>query len=362
MNLAPNEDEFEVSLFGPGIGESLVIHLGFGDWVIVDSCLNENNRPVSLEYLSSIGVEAATQVRLVVATHWHDDHVRGISEVLQVAETAKFACSAALQKQEFLMMVEAAKLVSILDENPGTTEFSKIFEILQSRSLGKKLKGPDHWASHCMRIFLGSGSETTELWALSPSAASIADALAANFPNAGEIIRRFVPAGPNQSSIVLLMRAAGAHVLLGGDLESTADNNRGWKAVIASSERPKGPSCTYKVAHHGSKNADEDGIWHSLLEPSPVAIVAPYARGCNPLPSEGDIKRILNKTPNAYCTVFPPTKTASNHGPVDKTMNEVSLSRRQLRSKPGHIRVRVPIADPSNLSVELLDGAVKLQS
>lgn len=36
----PVADELEVSVFGPGVGESVVVHLGHGDWMVVDSCLN----------------------------------------------------------------------------------------------------------------------------------------------------------------------------------------------------------------------------------------------------------------------------------------------------------------------------------
>ena len=36
----PGEDEFEVVLLGPGYGESIVLHVGYGGWIIVDSCIN----------------------------------------------------------------------------------------------------------------------------------------------------------------------------------------------------------------------------------------------------------------------------------------------------------------------------------
>jgi hypothetical protein len=35
----PRPDELELSLFGSGIGESLAVHLGNGEWAIVDSGL-----------------------------------------------------------------------------------------------------------------------------------------------------------------------------------------------------------------------------------------------------------------------------------------------------------------------------------
>jgi len=37
-------DELEVSVFGPGYGESLAIHLGLGSWIIIDSCRHNQTR------------------------------------------------------------------------------------------------------------------------------------------------------------------------------------------------------------------------------------------------------------------------------------------------------------------------------
>lgn len=34
----PDAQEMEITLFGPGYGESVVVHLGDQHWFIVDSC------------------------------------------------------------------------------------------------------------------------------------------------------------------------------------------------------------------------------------------------------------------------------------------------------------------------------------
>jgi glyoxylase-like metal-dependent hydrolase (beta-lactamase superfamily II) len=74
----PGESEFEVSVFGPGHGECIVLHVGKGDWVVVDSHRDsETNEPVALRYLQTLGVNSAERVKMVVATHWHDDHMDG---------------------------------------------------------------------------------------------------------------------------------------------------------------------------------------------------------------------------------------------------------------------------------------------
>ena len=76
----PASDEIEVSLFGPGYGECVLIHLGLGEWLVVDSCVNQyaGGTP-ALDYLQTIGVDIAHAVVIVTASHWHDDHIRGLS-------------------------------------------------------------------------------------------------------------------------------------------------------------------------------------------------------------------------------------------------------------------------------------------
>jgi len=34
----PNNDEFELTVFGPGIGESIVLHIPGIGWALIDSC------------------------------------------------------------------------------------------------------------------------------------------------------------------------------------------------------------------------------------------------------------------------------------------------------------------------------------
>jgi glyoxylase-like metal-dependent hydrolase (beta-lactamase superfamily II) len=67
-----------------------------GRWIIVDSCIDGTSRgPKPLDYLNKIGVDVTSAVEVVVATHWHDDHVRGISKILQACQSAIFCCAGA---------------------------------------------------------------------------------------------------------------------------------------------------------------------------------------------------------------------------------------------------------------------------
>jgi hypothetical protein len=52
LSKPPEADEIEVSVFGPGFGESIVAHLTRGAWITVDSCLDkETLSPAARELL-----------------------------------------------------------------------------------------------------------------------------------------------------------------------------------------------------------------------------------------------------------------------------------------------------------------------
>jgi hypothetical protein len=96
----PASNEIEVTLFGPGYGEAIAVHLGDGAWMMVDSCIDPDSKATaSGTYLEQIGVDAR-QVRSIVASHWHDDHVRGISQLAAKYPTADFVLSTVLNTKE----------------------------------------------------------------------------------------------------------------------------------------------------------------------------------------------------------------------------------------------------------------------
>jgi glyoxylase-like metal-dependent hydrolase (beta-lactamase superfamily II) len=104
---APNADEVALSVIGPGYGEALAVHLGNGSWMLVDSCIAEGEAlPPSLTYLDDLGVDPSA-VALVVATHWHDDHIRGLSTLVDECKRARFYCSAAFRNRALLTLVKA---------------------------------------------------------------------------------------------------------------------------------------------------------------------------------------------------------------------------------------------------------------
>lgn len=103
----PPADTLEISLFGTGVGEGLAVHLGDGNWALVDTCREiSNGIPLNLAYLESIGVDVEVAVKIIIATHWHDDHVDGLSNIIDRCPNARLAFSQALACDEFLSLVQ----------------------------------------------------------------------------------------------------------------------------------------------------------------------------------------------------------------------------------------------------------------
>ena len=131
MNIA------EVTLIGTGgYGESILVNLGLKNWIIVDSCINpETKYPLALEYLKDNGI-SFEDVKLIVCTHWHDDHIKGISKVFEECINAKISFGKAHSPEKFLnyMSFDFQK-GKIERHNSSTYEFAKCVEILTQRNI-----------------------------------------------------------------------------------------------------------------------------------------------------------------------------------------------------------------------------------
>jgi hypothetical protein len=359
QSLRPTSSEFELSIFGPGIGECLVIHLGNQEWAVVDSCLDEFGEPVALEYFRRLGVDPAKHVKLIAVTHWHDDHIRGIAKTVREASSGEFACSAALSCEEFYQLVSIGKTIKLVGNTSGTSELGEVLDEMQRR--GRRIPAPDHFMSAGSVIFAGRSVKIT---AVSPSSATIATAhkvLATRIEELKDNIGRVGDVRPNDLSAALIVETPHHNLLLGGDLEKGNQACLGWNAVLQSKVIPSRQSSAYKVAHHGSEGADLNGLWQQLLVSDPKVLLTPYARGRKKLPSREDVTRIKSYSTAVYCTVWPSTAPPPARRNVDKTINQVAKNRRALKKKPGQIRLRFDMnSTNAQPQIDCFDGALQL--
>jgi beta-lactamase superfamily II metal-dependent hydrolase len=365
---APAADELEVSLFGPGIGESVVVHLGSNEWLIVDSCCAKGSKtPAALEYLQRIGVDVGSGVKLVVVTHWHDDHIKGIAKVLEAATSAGLFCSAALNGREFLKFVSHYKDNALQAASSGVDEMYDVLTLIRRRraAAGQPTRstGPE-WVKANECLWRREALPGT-VHALSPSSSAMTLALQ-EFGNALDTItprKRAVAQTPNEVAVVLWVEVAGVRVLLGSDLEETSDPTSGWKAIVSATAKPAGKAHVLKVPHHGSVTAHNDDMWTSMLEAKPQALLTTFTSG-KPLPTYRDVERIAARAATLHSTT-PPTgwSPPRRDTAVERTVRNVVKSRRLVRGPMGHIRLRCKLEGSTpSFSIDLFGPALRLAS
>lgn len=369
----PGDKDVEVHLFGPGYGESVLVHLGFNQWLIVDSCVARGSgAPAPTAYLESIGVDPATAVKVIVASHWHDDHVRGLSEVVRTCKTAEFWCSGALLERDFLILMRDVAKGSMTRAGSGVDEFRGVIEELRARAAGQRIGGIGlHFAESDKLIWQRQtpAEHVAVVHSLSPSdaerllsiqkIAGLVQELSEKRP------RRRIPAiRPNNTAISLHVRVGNAHLLLGADLEEIGTpplQDCGWTAVVTSTRRPSAKSTLFKVAHHGSSTAHCELVWTDMLEPKPLAILTPFRNGSVRLPTEADVTRLRERAKDVFITARLASRRAKPANPV--VAREFALTARAVweAAAMGHVRASIPEGEASaGWRIAALHGATRL--
>ena len=302
-------------------------------------------------------------------THWHDDHIRGASQVLARCKQAKFWCSSAIGTGDFFTLVCLSKGSGMASS--GVDEFRAILEILSQRKpsgVRSAAVGPE-W----LLAGMSPVSYRPTLWmrgvrilALSPSAASLTLAyrqIANLLPREGEDRRRVVRQSPNQSSLVLSVESKWFRAILGADLENSANPAVGWGAIVQSHRPNLDLADQLKVPHHGSRNADNPEVWRVLLKKNPIAVVTPNSALRQPLPTPADVARIRRRTNRGFCTSRPGgRKPTTRGGAIDKTADSVAKNRRTVLGSMGHVRCRIGAGWVRTAPrIELLSGAYPLE-
>jgi hypothetical protein len=362
----PQADEIEVSIFGPGFGECIVVHLTDQTWVVIDSCLDaQTKEPAALVYFEKIGVDAAKHVRFVVSTHWHDDHIRGIGKVFGKCESAKFVCAHGLGSEEFRKIISLySRLFSA--GGPGVDEMNQVISTLKKRRKPNDLVSPK---------FVSEGTIVYEqrvkqilVKALSPSSAACLAAVArfaeSLLPKEDQRRSRVPLMKPNDLAVALTIKVADLAFLLGSDLEEDGRAGLGWQAVSDQFCETDNSHEGFKIAHHGSENGHHPDVWPKMMKQHAWAVLTPYLHGKKPLPSIQDVERICSLTPAAFITAPSSTSGYSHPSPlVRRQLREMNVSIVQEGARQGHVRLRKRVGAADNdWTVELFGAACELIS
>lgn len=330
------------------------MHLGNGRWAVVDSCEDENGHPLALRYLEALGVDPARSVILIVTTHWHDDHIRGMGQLVQTCEAANFSCASVLTSEEFMQTVRA------LDDRhdsgrvrSGLRELHTVLVTLRRRRTSPIYASPN-------RVILSESGCCIR--SLSPSDSMYLEflrSIAGVRAPIGQSKNRIPALRPNQVSVALWVTMDNTAAVLGADLERL-----GWKHVLALSARPRGLASVFKVPHHGAANAHEPRVWTEMLEKDVHAVLTPWTLGGQVTPTRGDARRILSCSKNAYATANVIGRgggRSKRPGMVDRTLAESRAVVRRPLMPVGTVRLRKEVGSDDDWSVERLSDACHLR-
>ena len=300
-----DENIGEITLLGTGggYGESIVIHLGNNEWAVIDSCINPHTKEcLPLQYLNSIHVDVSKDVKCILITHWHDDHIKGISQLFRETKSANLFTGQIIQDELFFTFVGFdLQKAQTHNSMASTTEFSECIKIIKSR------KG------QLKKAIVDRNLQTTKLSdytfsyinSLSPS-----DFAIEIFERKlGDLIKKyghnpnvkFQKKSPNHNSVVAVIRLGQHTALLGADLETSNDNRLGWLNILDHSSNTYKDSSLFKAAHHGSENGNHERIWDELLTEKPITKITPYNKGSK-LPSVKMLGFITDKSDKVYIT------------------------------------------------------------
>ncbi len=345
----PNDDEFEVTLLGPGYGESMVLHIGGGAWIVVDSC-GSAEAPAALDYLRTMGLDPARVVVLIVATHWHDDHIRGMGRMVETCANAAFCCASALCRGEFLEVVGALEGRHVAAFGSGVREIHRTFSRLRDAD------STPTWAVANRRLF---SRGPCEIWSLAPADDAYAGflrELGRLVPEAGQAETRIPSLSPNGVAVVLWVAVGDIVVLLGSDLE-----RGGWSTVVQDGARPAGRASVFKVPHHGSGSAHEPDVWEHMLDAEPFAIITPWKRGGRVVPNRLDKQRILARTRNAYVSAVADSGARGRRDAMVERMVRQSGIRLRRAPTPDGVRLRRRIGSGASWEIERFGSACHLR-
>ncbi len=361
----PGTNELEVALIGPGFGECALVHIGDGKWIVVDSCIDpESGQSAPLKYLQELGVKLASDILCIVISHFDDDHISGMPELLAEAKDASVVMPSVYVEHDFLRFVARIRLANTPTDPGGVGNVSRTLDLLMAgRDVIMATKNRTIYSAGDVPL---SHGRDFSMRVLSPCDAEIQafhNWLAVHMPGPPDTRGALPKRTRNDISVVVDLSVGGDRVLLGADLEEHGNPTTGWSAVLGQPGRLAGRSQVYKVAHHGSPTGHHPDIWSELLDQQPIAILAPWINGGKLIPTLPDRARILGFTEAAFTTSTARTLRPKRRAPVvEKLVKRTTKDLVVAKPEPGMVRLRRPLDSQAQVwGIESFGTAQRLE-
>lgn len=274
-------DHLVVLTFGPGVGELTLVRVPPDLWMVVDGC-GVRNIDYATEALARYGAHPS----IVLLTHPHNDHSRGLASVIE----------AATPRDQHALWPRIGMVLP--PENDLATRYAGYIAGVTLRAIGAITSRWDTLPACRWDVHAGDAEQLGEatIRVLSPRAKVRARELARW--QSREVFDR------NVISTALLVSWRGRRIVLGSDL--VEDPDQGWTHSL-SLDPELGDHDLLKVPHHGSDDALHDDVLQPRARvPDPLRAIAPFNTSRLPRFSPGEgAHRVVALGGTTYLTGLP---------------------------------------------------------
>ncbi len=295
----PKLNELEICVFGPGYGESVVLHIPRVGWGVIDSCvarIEETIAVLPFEYLSELLTPQYPKLAFVILTHPHEDHYKGLEKLLKdypggIERVCRYAGDGIRELKTYITRQRKASR----DVLPGLSEVFRAMETATESGAQLRRLNEMTIVFEKERVEVeGYGTTDIRMIALSPSAESIqkyVEILLQAVPLIGKPVKPLKDKYHNLISVALHLKIGALQVVIGSDLEKGSDCKTGWDCVVHNRDCPDLWGNLVKISHHGSEDGFNSLAWKAhTSKGKPIAILTPFCRGNVILPKDGNLE------------------------------------------------------------------------
>ncbi len=295
----PKIDEFELTFFGPGFGESIVVYIPGIGWGIIDSCEFEVANKKFVPPLEYLIFQNARNLEFLILTHPHMDHFKGMEQIIDhyignINRICRYAGDSVreLATYQFNRGIKGT---------PGVKKLALVFGAFKKAveyGAERRRLGAMTQIIRRQKALVNDRTVEVEVLSLSPLAEdeeSYIDILRKAIPEPRGQLEEIPDHKHNLIASAIWISVGEGVVIVGSDVEKGGSRSIGWRGIVRSDDSPDLCVQTLKVPHHGSPNAHCNRAWEEHCRDGKItSVITPYNRGIQRRPSVDDIQRIGN--------------------------------------------------------------------
>lgn len=264
-----------IHVLGAGKGESIVIQLPNGRWGVVD-CYSSSLDDIATNATYGFLVEnAVEELEFICMTHPHDDHYRGIGQLLDRFRTRYFWHSGSQSVSQFKAHVNYVRCEAegyAADSGRAYLEIWQKIDELRRQKLTRLKESRPTTVLYPVPLDENANFRIVGLAPSGNQAAIYHRGFLDCFDDEGRFKKRLPHDHQNRISVALLLEYGSTRIVLGGDVESP-----GWADVLQEISPNLLDAALVKVSHHGSTNGYCPNLWkYFSASQKPLAVVTSY--------------------------------------------------------------------------------------